>query len=401
MLEYICVWIVFELSFALYLHRWAKLLSQLPSRDYSENSEIIFRILDQISTFQSYTVQQFFEGFFLGAPFITIYRDNVISFLSWVIFNRSIENSSRADKVKISDIVNRIEIRYNLQFGVGYNPYISHVKMSLEPIRYVYQPLLLYLIYRLLNLITNCYLYCNGFRKYNYQKSSYWYRYINTDVPPILFLHGISPGFFNYIPFIRRFQRDVPVILFELYPFQIGSLDFSRPTPNEVSNTIDAILKLHGYTQCDIVAHSFGTITTSWFLRRFPSMIRKMVLLDPVSILLGLPDVAHKFLYQSPKSFFHRIIQRFAAREFTIAHSLFRNFDWQENIIWIDEIPSIIKVLVGVSRGDEIIPVEAMLEHLNTYNRKALIFNSLSHFGMVSTSTAAITEIHKQINLLN
>lgn len=384
------IWLGLEILFAFYIYcRWRQ-LNRVPPMASTGDPTIILRILDQVSGLQSYTVQQFFEGFFLGAPFASIYRDNVASFLRWAVGDNA------------TAIIDEIEARYGIHFPPGYNPNISHVQMSLEPIRYAHQPLFLYLIYRLLHVMTSWYLHLNGFRRYFYQGLSYWYRGINAEPIPILFLHGISPGFFNYIPFLRRFRPDVPIILLELRPFQIGSLDFSRPTPDAVSNNIAAILNSHGHAQCDIVAHSFGTITTAWFLRRYPSMIRRMVLLDPVSILLGLPDVAYKFLYQVPQTFFHRVMQRCAARELTIAHSLFRNFNWQENIIWLDAIPTTIKLLVGVSRMDEIIPAAALIEHLNAFHHqikkiKVLIWDSLSHFDMVSTSTAAINEIHRQM----
>jgi hypothetical protein len=110
-----------------------------------------------------------------------------------------------------------------------------------------------------------------------------------------------------------------------------------------------------------------------------------------------LPDVVNNFLYKNPKTMFHKIISITAAKEITIAHSLYRNFNWYENILWLDDISSEIKVIVSLSHGDEIIPTNAIIEYLSSKNVQIITFDNFSHLQSISSSNIAIDKIYKHI----
>lgn len=59
-----------------------------------------------------------------------------------------------------------------------------------------------------------------------------------------------------------------------------------------------SVLEKHKLIRVSLVGHSFGSITAGWFVKRYPSAVSHLTLIDPVSLLLALPDVAHKFLYR-------------------------------------------------------------------------------------------------------
>ena len=52
--------------------------------------------------------------------------------------------------------------------------------------------------------------------------------------------------------------------------------------------------------QACFIGHSFGSIVISWLLNNAPECVGSILLLDPVSLMLQEPDVAHNFLYRDP-----------------------------------------------------------------------------------------------------
>ena len=93
---------------------------------------------------------------------------------------------------------------------------------------------------------------------------------------------------------------DRTIILVNLEAITISSLHFHMPTQAQFADAVANILAHHHFSTCSIVAHSFGTISAGWLIRRHPSMVCHLTLIDPVSLLLALPDVAFNFLYRAP-----------------------------------------------------------------------------------------------------
>lgn len=56
------------------------------------------------------------------------------------------------------------------------------------------------------------------------------------------------------------------------------------------------------------MGHSFGSITAGWFVKANPERVSHMTLVDPVSLLLCLPDVGYTFLYRQPSTVMQWII---------------------------------------------------------------------------------------------
>ena len=126
-------------------------------------------------------------------------------------------------------------------------------------------------------------------------------------------------------------------------------MTFSMPAPDEHAGHVAEILKRHHFTKASIVGHSFGTISAAWFAKHHPDMVTHLSLIDPVSLLLFFPDVSYAFLYRFPRTIVEWVIYLGAAKELTISHTLYRNFWWYNNLLWIEDLPPHIGVLVGVS----------------------------------------------------
>jgi len=125
------------------------------------------------------------------------------------------------------------------------------------------------------------------------------------------------------------------VLLFEI-PHISMSLDSLIPlTRVQTLAAIDAIISEedhHGeLTQGAVVAgHSFGSIIATWLVMHRPDLVSQIVLIDPVCLLLFLPDVCFNFLYRSPQSLMELLIAVFASGEMTVSNTLRRHFWWYE-----------------------------------------------------------------------
>lgn len=395
---FIYYWVIVEVLFYAYLKFRIKSTLELKSNDQKIVKSIdVMKLLDIISTIgDSCSVEKFFEGFFKGTPVQNIYVGNVKRFLAWAIYNRHDLNADQ--EINIHLLIDNIGRRYGIHFQEGFNNQVQHIEMCMESIKACHQPFILCFFYWVIQMACCVLLWIKGFRRCFVNEFSYWHRpsslRTKKEVTPVVLLHGISPGWMPYMNFIWQFASSTPVFLFELDCIRIGSLDFSRPTPNRVSESIREILYRHGHEQCKLIGHSFGTITCNWFLQRYPQQVKKISLLDPVTLLLFLPDVAINFIYKEPTSFFHYVIRYFAAREITIAHTLFRNFDWKENVLLLDSVDSRTEVFISFSEADEIIPVAALSQYLKQHPN-TVIWNLFSHAQMMSSSFS-ISKLHQE-----
>merc|ERR1712146_327900 len=101
----------------------------------------------------------------------------------------------------------------------------------------------------------------------------------------------------------------------------VNSLVFNMPSREEYSNVVKAVLDKHNISHVSVVGHSFGSITAAWFIKCYPDRVSHLTLLDPVSLLLSLPDVAYNFLYRKPKTMVEWYIYLGASQEITVSYA--------------------------------------------------------------------------------
>lgn len=92
-------------------------------------------------------------------------------------------------------------------------------------------------------------------------------------------------------------------------------------------------------------------------------MIADIVLIDPVTILLHLPDVAYNFTRRSPQSASEHQLWYFASMDMGVAHSLARHFFWSENVLWKEALEGR-DVTVSLAGRDLIVNTEAVGRYL-------------------------------------
>jgi hypothetical protein len=138
---------------------------------------------------------------------------------------------------------------------------------------------------------------------------------------------------------------------------------------SEMCAEIEAILAHHGWDKVVLVSHSYGTAVSTYLLKT-PStshLIGSIVLIDPVSILLHLPDVAYNFKHRKPKRANEHQLHYFASMEMGVSHTLSRHFSWFENVLWKEDKEGR-NVTVSLVRKDLIIDTESVIRYLTSGN---------------------------------
>lgn len=357
------IWVSLEIIFAYiiigyvgpYLQRFRKpVATETPPLQY------FTKIFDTVDSLPGYTISDYIRGFFHGVPMEDIHRENLASFIAWGIFGKHIHELDENERFRMQELLDYAADRYEdlRALKPGHNPNISHCAITLEPVRFYHRPLFFYVASGFGEILFhNFYLRMVGFQFLETEGMTYWIKEGSSSLPPLLIYHGISSGWSMYSLLIRTFHPHRTVILADLDAVKIKSMYFHMPSMEKYNNSILRVLRRHRIDKVSIVGHSFGSITASWLVMKHPEVVSHVTLLDPVSILLCLPDVVENFIYRSLhqcRSPVEAIIWFFAAREITISYALHRNFIWHNNILWLQDLSTDIGVVIGIATKDEI-----------------------------------------------
>jgi pimeloyl-ACP methyl ester carboxylesterase len=379
MVQLFLVWLVVEILFWFVLHfAVVEPLQRLtkPQKYLMHPRELCDKIFETIDSLETYSYEMFMSGFFRGAQVSEIKRDNMLSFLAWAMYASHLKDISREDRVQVEAVCDEAARRYG-PLPDGFNPAVRHIAMTLEPVPYIHRPLALYIGVGVIEVFTNVLFFqVKGFQRFELQGQTYWFRpkaKKSTDgceQLPVVFYHGICPGWLAYAGLIDSIVhaagagRDRDVFLVDLDCTKIKSLVFTMPSPEHHADCVAAILAKHGVKKVSIVGHSFGSIAAAWFVKRHVDMVAHVSMLDPVSLLLFFPEVAYAFLYRYPSTFVEWVIYLAAAKEITIAHTLYRNFWWYNNLLFLEDLPPHIGVIVGLSGSDEVNNATTLMEYV-------------------------------------
>ena len=287
----------------------------------------------------------------------------------------------------------------------GYNPAVRHVSMCLDPVRFHHKP---FIFYAFLNVFNYAYEFIvmkllggwasshvniapvhvnRSWGKADF-KLKYWYKNVEkkgkgAQADPLLFLHGISYGWIIYSGMLSLWV-DRPVLMVDLESIKIGTLSKAHPNAPALANALKTILNFHGFETADICGHSFGTMLATTVLNYTPEIIgTNLVLVDPVCLLLTLPDVAYNFLYKPPVSVMDWLIQLGASREATVARTLYRDFVWFEYDMILEKVPPHVNIIAVLGGKDEVLNPVCIHNYLTIFeseegkNRKGVVKNML------------------------
>ncbi|KAI0410128.1 hypothetical protein F4802DRAFT_15583 [Xylaria palmicola] len=344
-----------------------------PLLSRAERRALFIRCLDNTPDMAGYL-----STWFLKADQSDIRSDNVREFLSWAFFDRHAGNDTTEELEELDEYLFEIERRigYHLKPGKGR---AKSLRLTLDDIEVRYRSVVWYIIVGIVDLITHLQLSNQGFRYYAQPKPhshsvippriqslfverrsvsqlSYWYRpHTAKDKFPTVFLHGIGIGLWPYTQYLSNINKtsaeddQIGIIALEYLP--VSTRLASEPMSQAMFlSQITLLLDAHGWNQFTVVGHSYGTVLATHMLKS-PSLsprIRSIVLVDPVCILLHLPDVAYNFTRRKPRRANEYLLWYFASMDLGVAHCLGRHLFWKDIIAWKEDLVQI----AGVPSAD-------------------------------------------------
>lgn len=368
------VWLILEVLFYLtlkyYIHPKQSNVLSKPLPYPQEEVQFMLKVLDLIDSLQCYSMEKFMNYFFRGSDHREVGVGNMESFLAWAMFCKHYKDISDSEKAKVEHVLQVARKRFPAVRDTkpGNNDKLKHISMTLDPIPYIHFPLLSYVCFGLMEAVVNVFSFrLRGFQKLECGGLTYWFKRGSTasSRKPLVFFHGISPGWSAYCCFVHALASDRTMVLVDVDSIKIKSMSFYMPSPEQFSNSLGRILDRHRISTTHVVGHSFGSITAAWLLRHQAHRISQLTLIDPVSILLTLPDVAYNFLYKPPRTITEHIFHYIGSKEFTISHMLYRNFWWYNNALFLDDVPSHVRVVIGLSGSDQITNPTAQFEYIS------------------------------------
>jgi len=205
---------------------------------------------------------------------------------------------------------------------------------------------------------------------------TYWYRpHTSKTRHPVLFIHGIGIGLWPYSEFFAELTAafnalpdedggQVGILAIEIMPIAFR-LTHAALLREQVCAEIQAILDHHNMSNLVLVSHSYGSVITTHMLqtRSLRSRISSLVLVDPVTLLLHLPDVAYNFTCRMPTHANEWQLWYFASKDIGVAHTLGRRFFWSENILWKEDLEGL-RTTVSLASRDLIVNTRAVGRYL-------------------------------------
>lgn len=326
--------------------------------------ELVRRILTNIEKMDKYEITHFIEKWFLDkTPIKDIFIENYRSFFAWVMYGNFHENLTPSQSENVDLSLNELFVKLNIKPHKGFNPTCAHVNMTIGEFSYTHRPLLIYILHGVKNVFQDMSLRALGFQQRRLGSVNYWYRpasevSVHETMTCNVYFHGITTGWGGYVELVRQtsdfFKKNRTIFLFDMECIKINSLHFQMPTAEYYSGAVKKVLDRHNIDQVNVFGHSFGTITSGWFVKNYPEYVSHVTLIDPVSLCLAHPETAFNFLYREPSTFIEWCIYLVAAQEITIAYTLRRNFWWYKNILWLEDIPSSVGVHVSLAGNDEV-----------------------------------------------
>mmetsp|Transcript_31685 Transcript_31685/g.71248 ORF Transcript_31685/g.71248 Transcript_31685/m.71248 type:complete len:504 (+) Transcript_31685:301-1812(+) len=372
------VWIGFEVLFySVVVVDWKRGLEVLrrapPPR--LDPEELIDRILDDVEAVKDYDVTKFLSGWFLGADLVQVKRGNAEEFLGWAMYNATRKELSQSPerRAAVGRVLGEIRRRFGVEFEAGLNPEVKCSNFTLQPssVHVGHRPLLFYACVAVAKYSASMCLFQAGFVPYKCGPMSYWYRPCcgrpagSPEPLPMVFFHGISPGLCIYIPMLKNLCQGRAALLVELPHVGMG-MDLAPPSREQTVKAVLRALKRHRIRRCCVAGHSYGSFCAAWMVHEAKHVVAQLVLLDPMCLLLALPDVTFNFLYRQPKTATQRLIHWFAASEMGVNNTLRRHFWWYNSCLFAHEIIDL-PTVVHLASNDSIAPAKHIRGYLEVH----------------------------------
>lgn len=197
-------------------------------------------------------------------------------------------------------------------------------------------------------------------------------------------MHGVGIGLQAYVEWLNLLDLDlnknsaeddkVGILALEFMPIS-SRLTHPVPQREEFNRQLLEIFDKHGFEQVVLVNHSYGSIASSHILTddTVAARISAVLTIDPVTILLHLPDVAFNFTIRKPRTANEWQLWYFASKDPGTAHTLGRHLFWYESVLWRDRIEELVsrgmKFTASLSKRDLIVDTPAVARYLLQHDK--------------------------------
>ncbi|KAF4687925.1 hypothetical protein FOZ60_003316 [Perkinsus olseni] len=303
------------------------------------------------------------ERWFNGAPVEALKRGNVRVWIAEYFFEGyEVDQLTPCEEEEMEEMVDYMEQWARAKWEDGINEDVKVFRLTKDPLPSLHRPAICYaMTHMMIPALTSLAMtgpgLGMGFSKYRAGSLEYYFRpgmgrsgdmhllprfdeYTDQRKMPIVFCHGIGLGLLPYIPvvhdIVRRFpDRDI----FCVDMPHIACRPFvNLPSAREMSACVIDMLRAWRYSHCHVIGHSFGCILSRWILAYQPSIVQSLSLVDPVNFLLVKSDLLHNALKIDHSDPFGALATYFSLRELYTVHTFCRNFFWEENIIWPEDL---------------------------------------------------------------
>ncbi|CRK24016.1 hypothetical protein BN1708_003707 [Verticillium longisporum] len=302
-------------------------------------------------------VEQYIRKWHSNAHNDDIRQDNYKEWLLWALFDR--DGDLGDDSAELDEYIQYAEEKGELKIKKGQGDAVP-IRLTYDPVEMTHRSLTFYTLVGLADAITTVMFLAKGFKFYRQPRStffttfpfrfktllspnaspcaqlSYFHRpHTSSTHRPVIFLHGGGVGLAAYSQWLTSLPRDVGVLALEILPIS-SRISGPLPTTHELLSALAAILYKHDVKDAILIGHSFGTLLTSPMLQRpdIAGRIASIILADPVSLLLHLPDISYNLTRRAPRPGRPNDWQaRFWASDPGMAHTLARRLCWHDFVL--------------------------------------------------------------------
>lgn len=221
--------------------------------------------------------------------------------LKWTCYNiyfKSMWQLTKGQILKGERVLQKIEDKLCTKFSENDNPLIYFLKFGNNKIECTYRPLCLINLFNGLRDICYLSLILLNFKRYKLKEENivYYHYYNKNNRKTVVFIHGFGFGIEPYLYYILRLKKNYNLIVFVLP--NISNMEYDTNiyhiTHNSIFPEYDTwrdvmrqIIIKHNLNSINFIAHSFGTVILSLFLKDpiIKSKIDKKVFIEPVCFI--------------------------------------------------------------------------------------------------------------------
>lgn len=296
-----------------------------------------------------------------GASLEDLRRENFKEWLLWALFDR--EGPPGEDDEELEGYIETIEETLGRNIRPGWGP-VSSLRPNFQNFTVSHRSLSYYMLIGIIDFFASMALLASGFTFYRQPRSKFWktfplrpmtlfglkesaspnYSYFyrphtSTTHRPIVFIHGLGIGLAIYIPLFLVIPKDIGILAIEILPI---SSRITEPglLPSDQAREIGDIVAQQNIDDFVFVGNSYGTFFVRPFLETpfLAARMVRLVLIDPVAILLHVPDLAFNVTARVPTDANELQIAWAATSEPDTAFTIARRFCWRSHILWRSDL---------------------------------------------------------------